>query len=245
MSQNFGLASFAKKLMQGLVHPGKSSHGVEFMQHMYFKSIHLFSILPSTFFTSLGDRDHIALVNMAEEAAPPLQLASPNTSPSTTSKPRKRDISPSSFRKPCDLCHTVCDVLVRCRIDDTQEWHFVCTGKCWRQVSGGKIDGPDMPFYQYGGMWKNKHAGVSAKKPKKKKQTIEVLSAKQWSPAEVHYTTNDKVIDNGNFWICRRSHLSEEERKPGLGYTYWKEGERNNDDIPTQIPTLFSEVSSR
>ena len=115
-------------------------------------------------------------------------------------------------------------------------------------MSGGQIDGPDMPFYQYGGMWKNKHAGISAKKPKRnKKHPTEVFLARQWSPAEVHYTTNDKVIDDGTLWICRRSHLSEEAKKPCLGYTYWKEREgRDPDkDVSNEIPTIISEVSSK
>ena len=71
----------------------------------------------------------------------------------TASNPSKRDLSPSFYNKLCDLCHNSKDVLVRCRIDETHKWYFVCTGKCWRQVSGGEIDGPDMPFYQYGGVW--------------------------------------------------------------------------------------------
>ena len=82
----------------------------------------------------------------------------------------KRAKSPSAYRKSCDLCHTPNDVLVRCQIDETCSWHFVCTKKCWKDVSGGIVDGDsDHPYYRYGGMWKNKHAGVSAKKPKPKR----------------------------------------------------------------------------
>ena len=85
-------------------------------------------------------------------------------------KPRKRSPSPANFCKPCALCETPRDVLVRCRIDSTQDWHFVCTRGCWKKVSGGVADGSaEHPWYQYGGMWKNKHALVSAKKPKGKK----------------------------------------------------------------------------
>lgn len=84
--------------------------------------------------------------------------------------PRKRSVSPSAFRKPCDVCHEPKDVLVRCQIDDTATWRFVCTKQCWKAVSGGMVDGSmDHPFYRYGGMWKNKHALVTAKKPKSKK----------------------------------------------------------------------------
>ena len=93
------------------------------------------------------------------------------TEHSTSKRPSKRSTSPSSFRKPCDLCHEPNDVLVRCQIDDTMTWHFVCPSKCWKGVSGGVIDGGlDHPCYVYGGMWKNKHALVSAKKRKHKKK---------------------------------------------------------------------------
>ncbi|ATZ50762.1 hypothetical protein BCIN_06g02480 [Botrytis cinerea B05.10] len=78
-----------------------------------------------------------------------------STSPST---------SPSPHSKPCTVCHTPRDVLIRCQIDDTKKWHFVCTGRCWKDVSGGKVDGDGKhPAYRYGGMWKNKHEAVSAK----------------------------------------------------------------------------------
>ncbi|GAB7353881.1 hypothetical protein MBLNU459_g4236t1 [Dothideomycetes sp. NU459] len=76
---------------------------------------------------------------------------------------------PLDHRKPCSLCHTPRDVLIRCQIDDSRAWHFVCPGKCWTRVSGGVVDGDAAhPLYRYGGAWKNKWAGVSAKKPKGK-----------------------------------------------------------------------------
>ena len=73
------------------------------------------------------------------------------------------------YRKECTLCNKLQDVLVRCQIDETGKWNFVCVGKCWKQVSGGIIDGDkaeEHKYYRYGGMWKNKHEAVSAKKPK-------------------------------------------------------------------------------
>ncbi|KAE9989916.1 hypothetical protein EG327_002103 [Venturia inaequalis] len=70
---------------------------------------------------------------------------------------------PEKGSKPCSICNRPRNVLIRCQIDATQKWHFVCTGKCWNEVSGGKVDGPGFPHYRYGGMWKNKHAGASAK----------------------------------------------------------------------------------
>ena len=138
-------------------------------------------------------------------------------------KSSKEDITALAHRKPCDLCQTPSDVLVRCRTDETQVWHFVCTGKCWKRVSGGVQDGPDKPYYQYGGMWKNKHAGVSAKKPKKQKKKGSIRTLRPWSPEELWYVVNDKVLLDGVVWVCRRSHHSGDSCKPGLGYTYWKE----------------------
>ena len=88
--------------------------------------------------------------------------------------------------KPCTICSTPRDVLVRCQIDDTGKWHFVCPGKCWKDVSGGSIDGDAQhPYYRYGGMWKNKHEAVSAKKKKKGKKgrTKSGQDVKPWSAA--------------------------------------------------------------
>lgn len=83
-------------------------------------------------------------------------------------------------RKACTLCSQLRDVLVRCQIDDTGKWHFVCPGACWKRVSGGVIDGDggdDHKFYRYGGMWKNKHEAVSAKKKSKGPQKGEDVEA--------------------------------------------------------------------
>lgn len=89
-----------------------------------------------------------------------------NTSDSTTqsSNSTSSSISPSPHSKACTICHAPRDVLIRCQIDETKKWHFVCTGKCWKNVSGGEVDGDGKhPGYRYGGMWKNKHEAVSAK----------------------------------------------------------------------------------
>ena len=82
-----------------------------------------------------------------------------------------------SHDKPCTLCNTPRSVLVRCQIDETGIWHFVCPGRCWTSVSGGEEDARgyenQFPHYRYGGMWKNKHVDggkLSAKKPKKVKK---------------------------------------------------------------------------
>ncbi len=88
------------------------------------------------------------------------------------STPREAIDSDLAHRKPCTLCNTRRPVLVRCQIDSSGIWHFVCPGACWRGVSGGEIDGDgsaEHRYYKYGGMWKNKHEGASTKKPKKRK----------------------------------------------------------------------------
>ncbi|KAH6647733.1 hypothetical protein BKA67DRAFT_578417 [Truncatella angustata] len=78
--------------------------------------------------------------------------------------------------KPCTLCSTPRQVLVRCTIDESQKWHFVCPGACWKKVSGGVEDAKGLeerfPYYRYGGMWKDRHADgpMSAKKPRKVKE---------------------------------------------------------------------------
>ena len=89
------------------------------------------------------------------------------------------DSKDPDYRKPCTLCEKPCNVRIvslrekshipcamvstlttmkRCQIDETGKWHLVCPGKCWKQVSGGVIDGDksdDHKFYRYGGVWKN------------------------------------------------------------------------------------------
>ncbi|CAK4030840.1 hypothetical protein AB675_8021 [Lecanosticta acicola] len=82
-----------------------------------------------------------------------------------------------SHDKPCTMCGTPRPVLVRCQIDESKTWNFICPGDCWKKVSGGVEDArgfeDEFPHYRYGGMWKNKHvdgAKMSAKKPKKVKQ---------------------------------------------------------------------------
>ena len=64
-------------------------------------------------------------------------------------------------RKPCDLCDTEVDLLIRCTIDEGQLYKMVC-GKCWPAVSGGVPDGVSSthPHYNYGGLWKNRNADL-------------------------------------------------------------------------------------
>ena len=68
-------------------------------------------------------------------------------------------------------------------------------------------------------MWKNKHSGVSAKKPKQKSK----LSPRPWSGNDAEYVTNDQVVYDNKLWICRRSHYSDDKMPPEAAYRYWKE----------------------
>lgn len=88
-----------------------------------------------------------------------------NKKPLTAKQAAKVD--PSTSTKICDQCGKPSDVLIRCQKDDTQKWFLLCPGKCWKEASGGKVDGTkDTPWYRYGGVWKNKKAAASGKKPK-------------------------------------------------------------------------------
>jgi hypothetical protein len=170
------------------------------------------------------------------------------------------------YRKPCTLCETPRDVLVRCQIDESGTWHFVCPGSCWKRVSGGVIDGDksqEHSHYRYGGMWKNKHEAVSAKKPKpgSKKQLAETMAGTHeeagdsgvtrgdedvscgdqdaktlpsphgtfhdlpaWREDYKKYAKNDRVVYQGEVWICRKSHASVEGgRPPDKAQSLWKE----------------------
>lgn len=63
--------------------------------------------------------------------------------------------------KSCTLCSTPRDILIRCQIDETAKWHFVCPGACWKSVSGGVEDARGLegkyPYYRYGGMVRLNH----------------------------------------------------------------------------------------
>ena len=168
------------------------------------------------------------------------------TPPQSPTTPKTMVLSsslPSDHSKPCTLCSTPRDVLIRCQIDSTSKWHFVCPGKCWTSVSGGVIDGDKSayPNYRYGGMWKNKVAAVSAKKPKRGKNKgkgrgeirdwkgrLEEEGGGKGKDEEeegkgVRYTVNDKVRWEGKVWICRKSHFSREDETPGKAIGLWKE----------------------
>eukprot|EP00535_Pseudo-nitzschia_heimii_P004806 CAMPEP_0197184786 /NCGR_PEP_ID=MMETSP1423-20130617/10576_1 /TAXON_ID=476441 /ORGANISM="Pseudo-nitzschia heimii, Strain UNC1101" /LENGTH=213 /DNA_ID=CAMNT_0042635689 /DNA_START=416 /DNA_END=1057 /DNA_ORIENTATION=- len=78
-------------------------------------------------------------------------------------------------RKSCDLCGKRVDLLIRCTVDETQQFKMVC-GSCWKGVSGGVPDGVSAthPHYRYGGLWKNRNANLKKKigNGSKKKTTL-------------------------------------------------------------------------
>jgi hypothetical protein len=62
----------------------------------------------------------------------------------------------ATMPKSCTLCSIPRTILIRCQVDSTQTWHFVCPGACWKKVSGGVEDAKglegEFPWYRYGGM---------------------------------------------------------------------------------------------
>lgn len=140
--------------------------------------------------------------------------------------------APSSYSKPCSHCGAPRDVLVRCQIDETRAWVFVCPGKCWHELSGGQIDGDrEHPHYRYGGMWKNKHDAVSAKKKNKSRKELQLQdwhSSNQGTDGQStnsgkRYTRNDRVIWNGKVWACRKTHLARGSSAPDQEFGLWRE----------------------
>jgi len=64
----------------------------------------------------------------------------------------------ASKQRPCQECDVCVDLLVRCAIDESQQWRMLC-GRCWTKASGGVPDGDaNHPHYRYGGLWKNRAA---------------------------------------------------------------------------------------
>lgn len=65
---------------------------------------------------------------------------------------------PSAGQKQCTICNKSVNLLIRCTYDKSGKWGMVC-GKCWKDLSGGVVDGDaDHPHYRYGGLWKNRRA---------------------------------------------------------------------------------------
>ncbi|KAF4556326.1 Hypothetical protein D9617_1g082020 [Elsinoe fawcettii] len=137
---------------------------------------------------------------------------------------------PVAHRKECTLCGSPRDVLIRCQVDDSAKWHMICPGKCWQDVSGGVEDGDGSnKFYRYGGMWKNRHADVTAKKPKKVKERQKArLNPSLWSDDNVKYTKNDRVEFKGQIWVCRKTHESKDDDAPDQALALWKQDDRAN-----------------
>ena len=78
---------------------------------------------------------------------------------------REGNASPDVGRKSCQICSTPVDMLIRCTIDETQQYKMIC-GKCWPSISGGIPDGNSKthPYYNYGGLWKNRNAASNSKR---------------------------------------------------------------------------------
>jgi hypothetical protein len=105
-------------------------------------------------------------LNAGNEASmnPTQEASSLTPHEKSTSPPTKEITPPYSHSKPCFLRQRPRDVLIRCRVDETKRWVFVCTSKCWREVSGGRPDGVnEHPLFRYGGMWRYKHEVASVK----------------------------------------------------------------------------------
>lgn len=102
---------------------------------------------------------------LQQDEQPDESANSAKKKPLTAKQAAKLD--PSTSTKACDQCGKPSDVLIRCRKDESEKWFLLCPGNCWKDASGGKVDGtPDTPWYRYGGVWKNKKAATSGKKPK-------------------------------------------------------------------------------
>merc|ERR1740130_2682584 len=78
---------------------------------------------------------------------------------------REGNASPDVGRKACQICSTPVDMLIRCTIDETQQYKMIC-GSCWPSISGGIPDGNSKthPYYNYGGLWKNRNAASNSKR---------------------------------------------------------------------------------
>lgn len=83
----------------------------------------------------------------------------------------------SAGQKPCTRCAKGSDLLVRCQIDQGGTWHLVC-GKCWKEVSGGVVDGDEKhPHYRYGGLWKNRVVKQNETKRRTAADPLQVLES--------------------------------------------------------------------
>jgi hypothetical protein len=72
---------------------------------------------------------------------------------------RQGNGDPMAGRKPCDVCSKPVNLLVRCTTDASRQQYQMVCGKCWKDVSGGVVDGDAAhPHYNYGGLWKNRRA---------------------------------------------------------------------------------------
>lgn len=105
-----------------------------------------------------------ASTNSTSEPPSPTSAATP-----TTPRRRERSGTLSNGTKPCFICAEPRNVLIRCQIDESGKWNFVCPDTCLQTVTGAGADADPaqlqatQSFYRYGGTWKNRHELVSAK----------------------------------------------------------------------------------
>lgn len=166
----------------------------------------------------------------------------PSPSPASTIFPanqiqNQNPSPPPPGTKPCTLCHHPRNVLVRCQIDASHTWHFLCPGTCWKRASGGVIDGDGgdgHEWYRYGGMWKNRVEMSSAKRKKGAKNEREKgeregekiegeeVGERKWSPKDESFAKDERVLWKRRMYVCRKGHASCERRAPDVAPSLWK-----------------------
>lgn len=108
-----------------------------------------------------GQSDDIGAKDDADDAKKQRKTAAKSAKALTRAK-RECNAPVETGQKSCEMCGKGSNLLVRCQTDATQTWRMVC-GRCWKDVSGGQVDGDaSHPHYRYGGLWKNRKAAVAA-----------------------------------------------------------------------------------
>lgn len=111
-----------------------------------------------------GDNPSPGAITSSHNAIAAEPSQQPDVTTANTAPNINNITTPERGSKLCTLCQKSRNVLIRCQIDETSKWHFVCPGKCWRSVTSDNcFDGAYNKEYVYGGTWKNKHAMVSGK----------------------------------------------------------------------------------
>lgn len=101
------------------------------------------------------DTNPVANSRYTEDVKAARKAAKKSQKAATRAK-REGNAPEATGQKPCGVCERGRDLLIRCQTDESKVWRMVC-GKCWRDVSGGMVDGDGKhPHYRYGGLWKNR-----------------------------------------------------------------------------------------